>query len=90
MSIRIFQFEKDYEKIKIFSTWLGKSLVMDLLILLIERINTAFESDKNGWHFQDVEKVNQLKTQMSILLNQKWTGVEKKEEEPQLVPTIEV
>lgn len=90
LNVRIFQFEKDQEKIATFSNWLGKSLVMDLLILLLNRINSGFTQEKNGWHFQDEVKVTRLKDEMKNLLEKDWKGVEKKEEQlEEMTPSIE-
>lgn len=77
INIRLRKYEQDLEKIKMLSLWLGKGTVTTLLLFLLQRINKSFNSESNGWQYQDINLVAQVNKEMETLLANKWTGVEK-------------
>ncbi len=84
LQVQLQQLTLNKASAEMFATWLGKSVALYLVLLLLKRINNGFTSEQNGWHYQDPATVAEVKSEASLLLTQDWVGSDNKKVKPVL------
>lgn len=84
LQVNLKQLTAGEEQIEMFATWLGKSVAIQLAYFILKRINLGFNSENNGWHYQESEIVSLLKDEMALLLNKDWSGTNRDKVKPDI------